>query len=245
MATFTTGAPIALITGANRGIGIGLARELKKLGYNVIGTARNVAPESTEELRKVAYAVVQLDTSQSESISKLVPQLEKLNVTHIHCLVNNAGIFDGVPFDKVTADIFADTFATNATGPFLITRALMPMLRAAAAEGKHQAMVVQVSSTLGSIQLNQNNEFQMPVAYAYRASKAALNQVNRSLAAILEKDKVACVAVCPGHTQTEGSGFAGQYTLEESTGKVSKLIQNFGMKDTGKFYYLEGNEQPW
>ncbi|KAL7753033.1 hypothetical protein RI367_001484 [Sorochytrium milnesiophthora] len=245
MASFVPDAPIALITGANRSLGLGFARELKNLGYNVIGTSRSVSDKDVAELRKVAYVVVQLDTSSEQSINGLMEQLQKHNISHIDLLVNNAGIYGFESLDGVTTERMLKEFTINAIGPVLVTRALLPLLRASVKRGKHPTKVAQVSSTMGSIAKTTADGFVPGASYAYRASKAALNILTKNMSVELHKDGISLFCLCPGYVQTEGTGGQGHYTVEQSTGKLAKIIKDASMDTTGKFIYVEGEEIPW
>ncbi|KAL7753171.1 hypothetical protein RI367_001625 [Sorochytrium milnesiophthora] len=238
-------APIALVTGANRGIGLGLARELKKHGYNIIGTSRSTNNKDVAELRQVAFAIVQLDTSSEDSISSLPEQLRKHNIQRIDLLCNNAGVAGLETLDGISGAEMTRIFTTNAVGPMLITKALLPLLRASASHGQFQTKVVQVSSTMGSIAKAGPDGMMSGVAYAYRASKAALNMLTRTLSVELQKDKIACLLLCPGYVKSDMNHGNGYYTIEDSTGKLAKIIKDATMETTGKFIYVEGEEIPW
>ncbi|KAL7749682.1 hypothetical protein RI367_004910 [Sorochytrium milnesiophthora] len=245
MVSVNPDAPFALVTGANRGLGLGFARQFKQQGYNVIGTSRSVHDQDTAELRQVAFAVVQLDTSSEQSIDGLLAQLDKHNISHIDLLCNNAGIISVEPLDAITGADMALMFNTNTIGPLLVVKALLPLLRASAMRGQHQTKVVQISSSMGSIAKAVPGGFLPGTAYAYRASKAALNMLTKNLSVDLLKDSIVCFCMCPGYVQTDGSGGKGNYTVEESTGKLAKIIQEATMDTTGKYIYVTGDELPW
>jgi len=173
-----------LVTGANRGIGLELVRQMRARGHQVIGTARK--PEQAMELKETGARVVQLDVTDSNSIRAMAEQLKG---QRIDLLINNAGMlghnaqsFAEADFDQVIA-----TFDVNSLGPMRVTQALLPNILAGS--GK---TVIQISSTMGSIANNSGGY------YGYRASKAALNMLNSSLALELADNGITSVVMHPG-----------------------------------------------
>jgi len=144
-----------LITGANRGIGLELARQLSERGALVIGTARK--PAEASELKALGVRVEQLDVTDGESVAALAKRLDGLA---IDTLINNAGVggLQAANLAAVDFDDMAFTFSVNSFGPLRVTSALLDNLQAG--EGKQ---VVNISSIMGSIELNQGGY------YAYRA----------------------------------------------------------------------------
>ena len=230
MATAATG-PTVLITGANRGIGLEYARQFAEKGYQVLGTARH--PSDAKELSAVASRVEQLDVTDATSVAALATRLRDVP---IDILVNNAGIFDrqDVTVDKVDFGMMEQTFAVNTLGPLRVTQALLPNLRA----GKRRT-VVSMSSQLGSIE-NSNGRW-----YAYRTSKAALNQINKTLSAELAPEGFICVVLHPGWVRTDMGGSSATYAPQESVGGLLAVIEKLGPADNGRFYDFQGKPIPW
>ena len=160
-----------LITGANRGLGLGMAKHAKARGFDVIGTARN--PENADELNEIASLVLPLDTSDADSIASLSNQLDG---KPIDILVNNAGIFPHECDDINDLDLetLERVIRVNTFGPILTTRALIKNL----AQGKRK-LNVSITSNLGSI--TDATLGQMGFL-GYRTSKAALNMANAVIA---------------------------------------------------------------
>jgi RNA-binding protein with serine-rich domain 1 len=184
------------------------------------------------------YKIVQLDTTDEASILRAA---EDLKDEAIDLVINNAGITIGGGLDVTTKEEMLQQFDVNCVGPFLVTRALIPHLKAAVA--KHgAASVVQVSSYLSSIALNVGGMFG---CYGYRASKAALNMTMVSLALDLQSDGVATFAIHPGHVSTDINNYTGEISLDTSVGGMVPLIQKLTIADTGKFYDYNGNSLPW
>jgi NAD(P)-dependent dehydrogenase (short-subunit alcohol dehydrogenase family) len=230
MATAAT-PPTVLITGANRGIGLEYARQFAAKGYKVIGTARD--PADAKELAAVASRVEPLDVTDAASVAALAKRLDGVA---IDILVNNAGMFDrkDVSVDRVDFAMMEQTFAVNTLGPLRVTQALLPNLRA----GKRRT-IVNMSSQLGSIEQSNGTW------YAYRASKAALNQINRTLSAELAPAGFTCVVLHPGWVRTDMGGAGATYAPEESVRGLITVIEKLGPADNGRFYDFKGNAIPW
>jgi NAD(P)-dependent dehydrogenase (short-subunit alcohol dehydrogenase family) len=154
-----------LVTGANRGIGLEMVKQMKDRGLNVIGTARK--PDEAKELRATGARVEQLDVTDAASLAALASRLEGVA---IDMLVNNAGVGGQPPVSFRETDFAAIdwTFAVNSIGPMRVTQALLKNLEA----GRHKT-IIQISSVMGSIERNRGGY------YGYRASKAALNMMNK------------------------------------------------------------------
>ena len=220
-----------LITGANRGIGLELARQYTAAGWQVVGTARK--PEQAEELRALDARVLQLDVTDQQSVDRMAQELGDQSVD---LLINNAGIFPRVrTITDVSFDDVTRTFAVNTIGPMRVTRALLPNLR-----GGQVKKIVNITSRLGSIADNSGGGF-----YGYRESKAALNMFTRSLANELSGDGFTCVVVHPGWVQTDMGGASATLTVEESAQGIRNVIANLSPDDSGTFWNYDGAPLPW
>jgi NAD(P)-dependent dehydrogenase (short-subunit alcohol dehydrogenase family) len=242
MATSSThAAPLrVVITGANRGIGLGLAKRAAELGHAVIGTARD--PSRAGELATITGAagrvrVEALDTASEESCRALA---ERLAGVPIDVVINNAGVFPdhGKGLIEFDASAYAECLRTNAIGPLLVTRALLPGVRAG-----RKKLVLQISSTMGSIAsaskgANRGN-------LAYHASKAALNMATVLVASELRDDGVACVCMCPGWVRTDMGGANAHLAPMESASAIWATIDRLGLADSGRFINREGVTIPW
>jgi NAD(P)-dependent dehydrogenase (short-subunit alcohol dehydrogenase family) len=223
--------PTVLVTGANRGIGLEYARQFHAKGYRVIGTARD--PAEAADLAKVSDRVEALDVTDAASVAALA---QRLKGVPIDILVNNAGMFDrrDTAVEKVDFEIMEQTFAVNTLGPLRMVQALLPNLRAG-----QRKVIVNMSSQLGSIG-NSTGEW-----YAYRASKAALNQINRSLSLELGKEGFRSVVLHPGWVRTDMGGEQATYTPEESVSGLVAVIEGLGPDDNGRFLDFRGQPIPW
>ncbi|XP_057203627.1 C-factor [Triplophysa rosa] len=158
----------------------------------------------------------------------------------LNCLINNAGINVVANLDAVTADKMLENFHTNSVAPLMLTKAMLPLLNRAAAKGTstgiHRAAVINMSSLLGSEELNwgeQSNSFKW---YPYRASKSALNIITRCLAVDLEEHGILCMALHPGWAPL---------ITEESIASVLNVIGGLSERDHGSFLHYNGEELPW
>uniref|UniRef100_K3WSA4 Ketoreductase domain-containing protein n=1 Tax=Globisporangium ultimum (strain ATCC 200006 / CBS 805.95 / DAOM BR144) TaxID=431595 RepID=K3WSA4_GLOUD len=231
-------AKTVLITGSTRSIGLKLAELYIKRGWNVIGVARDL--NRADQLKSLSpYKIVQLDASDEASIVDAAKQLEG---EPIDLVINNAGIFDDLDLASVTKDEFMRAFEVNSVGPFLVTRALLPNLRLAAANSG-SACVAQISSRLGSI--GHNTSTHGGGIYSYRASKAAINMINSSLAVDLKSDSIVCVVLHPGYVATDLNGHQGTISTDTSVGGLVGVIDKLSIAETGKFFDYTGTELPW
>jgi NAD(P)-dependent dehydrogenase (short-subunit alcohol dehydrogenase family) len=220
-----------LVTGANRGIGLAFARALSVRGDRVIATAR--LPEKARDLAKLDVQVEQLDVADEKSISALAHRLagEPLDV-----LINNAGIGDAGPrFSLLSMKDLERAFRVNSIGPVAVAAALLPNLRAGT-----RRTIVNLSSGLASISENDSGGW-----IAYRASKAALNQLTRTMAAELKKDRFICIAICPGWVRTDMGGSGAPLSPDASVAAMLGVLDRLTLSDTGRFLDRRGKALPW
>lgn len=216
-----------LITGANRGIGLAFARVYHDRGERVVATARR--PDEAHELRELGVRIESLDQDDDASVSALAGRLSD---TAVDLLLLNAGILASDRLDDLDLDSVARQLSTNAVGPLRVVRALRPHLERSASP-----KVVALSSVMGSIGSNREGGY-----YGYRASKAALNAIARSLAADLP---FPVTLVHPGYVRTRMTGEQGEITPEEAAASLSELIDRIDDSMSGRFYDRHGQELPW
>lgn len=224
--------PTYLITGANRGLGLEFARQLsKREGVTILATARE--PAKATELARLVHEVIALDVQDEASIAALG---QKLRDRPVDVLINNAGVSsDQKTVESLTQAELRRVFDINAFGPMLVTRAAMPALRVG--QGRK---VFNITSMLGSIANNSGGS-----SYAYRASKAALNQLTVSLANELRSDGFTCVVVHPGWVKTDMGGPSAPLTTEQSVAAMLKLLDGLKPGDSGKYFNYDGGTLPW
>ena len=232
-------ASTVLITGANKGIGLAVARQLGERGYAVwIGARDGERGEATAAgLRREGgdARALTLDVTDDASVRAAADHLER-EVGALDVLVNNAGISIGTPA-RATEEPVADVramFEVNTFGPLRVTQAFLPLLRAAKG-----ARVVMMSSGLGSIaEAGDPAGLFWGVGYAgYCASKAALNMLTVKLAKELLADGIRVNAADPGFTATDLNGHTGSRTVEQAAGAVVELATLGFIGPTGGFFH--------
>ena len=228
---------IALVTGANRGIGFEVSRQLGALGFTVLLGCRN--PAHGEKAQEILHAEaitakwVELDVSSSSSIEAVAARIER-EYSYLDVLVNNAAIhYDN--WQRVTqADmtIVEEAISVNTLGPWLLSMALLPMLRKSRAP-----RIVNVSSASGSITSMSGG------TPAYSTSKAALNAITRMMALELEPEGFLVNAVCPGWTQTDMGGHGGRPVADGARGIVWAATLDQAGPSGG--FFQDGEPLPW
>jgi NAD(P)-dependent dehydrogenase (short-subunit alcohol dehydrogenase family) len=220
-----------LITGANRGIGLELARQYAAAGWRVIGTARR--PETAHELREIAHEILQLDVTEQETVDGLARDLAD---RPIDVLINNAGIQPLMwKLEEVDFGEFARSLNVNTVGPVRVVQALLPNLRSG-----ERRKVVNVTTNLSSIAGNTDGGF-----YGYRESKAALNMFTRSLAAELGPEGFICIVLHPGWVRTDLGGPDAPLHVTESVTGMRRVIDGLVPADNGSFQTYSGERMDW
>jgi NAD(P)-dependent dehydrogenase (short-subunit alcohol dehydrogenase family) len=250
--------PVALVTGANKGIGLQIAKDLVAHGFTVLVGSRNFdhGKIAAKSVGADAHAL-QLDVTDPASISAASERVRK-EFGRLDVLVNNAGISNAmllvdkpdwtledaarlgrasvVPLDEVRA-----VFETNVFGVIAVTQAMLPLLREASA-----ARIVNVSSAAGSLARNsdQANPHRALFGPSYSASKTALNAITLAFAIDLEPTGIKVNAACPGFTATDLNNFAGTRTVEQAAREPVRLALLGPDGPTGKFSNEDG-VIPW
>ncbi|XP_041131018.1 C-factor [Polyodon spathula] len=244
-----------MITGANRGLGLQMVETLVNSSHcprKVIATTRDKSRAmALLDLAKKhpSIHVVTLDAINQDSIEQASKEVESLlGDEGLNCLINNAGINISGTLETVEAEQMMKNYETNAVSPLMITKAFLPLLKKAAKQGTgmgiHRAAVINVSSLLGSIELNwgPGGEFK---TYPYRTSKAALNMLTRCLAVDLTPEGILVMAVHPGWVQTDMGGPDALLSKEESINGVLSVIGSLSEKNNGGFLDYTGKTLPW
>ena len=239
---------VALITGANKGLGYEMASQLAKSGVTVVLAARDKAKgeAATEKLKKEGLDVrfLKLDVTNKKDYAEAAAYLEK-NFGKLDILINNAGIsadgLAGTSASATTEQSLQDTFATNFFAPIALTRALLPLLRKSEA-----GRIVNMSSILGSqtLHADPNSPIYNFKSLSYDASKAALNSFTIHLAHELKDTKIKVNSAHPGWVKTDMGTDAAPMELPEGgkTGVALALLDESG--PTGGFFHL-GQPLPW
>ncbi len=217
----------AVVTGANRGIGFEIARQLGALKWEVLLTARNAIKGSNaaSELRKLGYDVdfLELDVANEVSISDFIRKLGD-TAPEVDVLINNAGVYlDGnQQAHRVDFDIVHDTMQVNFYGPWQLIIGILPFLRKSS-----DPRIINISSGMGAL-----NE--MGGGYpAYRVSKTALNSLTKMLASELSSIKIS--TMCPGWVRTDMGGSGATRSVEKGAETAIWLATGHDIS-SGKFY---------
>jgi NAD(P)-dependent dehydrogenase (short-subunit alcohol dehydrogenase family) len=219
---------LALVTGANRGIGLALVQSLLRRGSHVIGACRIASPALAQSGAEVVDGI---DVTSEEGVAKLA---QAVGDRKLDLLVNNAGILlwgdqlSGIDFDGVLKQ-----FEVNALGPLRVTAALRTRL----AKGGKVALI---TSRMGSIDDNGSGG-----AYGYRMSKAALNMAGKSLAVDLKPAEVAVAILHPGMVKTDMVGEHGQIEPADAAKGLLARIDELTLEKTGGFWHANGQSLPW
>ena len=238
---------VVLVTGANKGIGFEVSRQLGRAGFTVLLGARDTArgEEAAKKLRGEGLDVrfVKADLNQAvESGMALAKQIGE-EFGHLDVLVNNAGLADREdgPASSVGIETLRRTFETNFFGTVALTQPLLPLLRAA-----ERARIVNVSSGLGSIAINNdpNTPFYHVKILGYNASKVALNMFTVDLAYDLRDTKIKVNSVSPGFVDTDMNNHTGTDTVEEGAIAIVRLAQLPDDGPTASFMHKDGT-YPW
>ena len=237
---------IALITGANKGIGLQVSRELALLGHTVLIGARSkargteVEKNFTEEgLHAVFVPIDVTDHSTIEAAANLIGE----RFGRLDVLINNAGIAleTGAPPSQVSMETLRKTFETNVFGAFAVLQTMLPLLRKSEA-----GRVVNMSSGLGSLTQNSdpNYEFAPVKLLAYNSSKTTINAFTVQLAYELKDTSIKVNSADPGFTATDLNNHSGTRTVQQAARIVVRLATLPESGPTGGFYD-ENGRVPW
>ena len=249
-ATNGQGGKVALISGANKGLGLETARQLGKQGITVLLGARDLAKgeAAADKLRGegIDARAVKLDVVKAADISAVAKTIES-EFGRLDILVNNAGVqvepegFSGNNVETVTSEQLQTTFATNFFGAVALTQALLPLLRKSDA-----GRIVNLSSILGSQTLHASPEspFYGTKAFAYDASKTALNSFTIHLAQLLKDTKIKVNSAHPGWVKTDMGTDAAPMGLVEGAKTEVDLAMLPADGPSGEFVHM-GETLPW
>lgn len=219
-----------LITGANRGIGLELARQLAGRGDRVIATCRN--PDGAHQLRATGARVERLDVTDPETVAAAAAAVDH----GLDLLINNAGVgVRGAALGEFEYERFRRFFEVNTLGALRVTEAFLPHLR----EGDRR-VIANITSRMGSIADNTSGG-----SYEYRASKAALNMATRSLSIDLGGEGFTCMVLHPGWVRTDMGGASAPLSARDSAAGLIRLLDGADDELSGGFYDHSGQLLPW
>ena len=248
--------PVALVTGANQGIGLQIAKELVAHGFIVLVGSRNLERgEAAARTIDGDARVLQLDVTDQASITAAAEHIRK-ELGRLDVLINNAAISNtrktpgmslqeyakisrpsNVPLDEVRA-----VWETNVFGVLAVTQAMLPLLRETPG-----ARIVNVSSGVGSLTMNSDpaSPWRSVFGPVYPASKTALNAITLAFAIELEPSGIKVNAVSPGFTKTNLNGYEGPETVEEGAAEAVRVALLGPDGPTGTFTHAKLGKLPW
>jgi NAD(P)-dependent dehydrogenase (short-subunit alcohol dehydrogenase family) len=217
----------AVVTGANRGIGLELARQLKARGVEVLAACRR--PSS--ELSELGVELIQgVDVASEEGVARLAQGVAGRGVD---LLVNNAGVLHRNRLDALDWPSIEAQMQVNAFGPLRVVASLRDSLG-------RGAKVAIVTSRMGSLADNSSGSH-----YGYRMSKAAANMAGVSLARDLAPSGVSVCLLHPGYVRTEMTGGRGNWNADEAAAGLLARIDELQLASTGSFWHADGQTLPW
>ena len=217
-----------LITGANRGIGLELVRQLKKRGDDVIATCRSASAELNSLSVRVETGI---DINSGDSVMRL---RENLNDTKIDILIQNAGIAEFNSLANLDPQSIVHQFEVNALSPLCFVQAMLCHL-------SKPAKIALISSRMGSIEDNSSGG-----SYGYRMSKVALCMAGKSLSVDLKSKDISVAIIHPGLVSTRMTGFTSNgIQPQESVKGIMERIDQLTIDNTGTFWHSNGEILPW
>jgi len=248
--------PIALVTGANQGIGLQIAKDLVTHGLTVLVGSRNFQRgEAAAKTIDGDARAIQLDVTDSASIAAAAERIRK-EFGHLDVLINNAAISHTGKMTSrsieeytqltrpsiVSLDEVRAVWETNVFGVLAVYQAMLPLLRKAPA-----ARIINVSSGVGSLTMNSDPKWHYRSIFSpvYPASKTALNAITVAMAIELEATGIKVNAVSPGYTKTNLNNYAGSETVEEGAAEAVRVALLGPDGPTGTFTHAKMGPLPW
>ncbi|MFE1770793.1 SDR family oxidoreductase [Streptomyces sp. NPDC059008] len=224
----------ALIVGASRSLGLGLATEYAQRGWEVIGTVRGDRRTGLHDLAEASDGRVTVESLDMTEPAEIAALRERLAKRTLDLLFVNAGITRGdIPVGEVPTEMFAEVMVTNALSPMRVVESFRSLVAPTGTIGV-------MSSRQGSLGLNTKGGHDV-----YRASKSALNQLMRSYAARYADATHTLLLLCPGHVRTELGGPAAPLTIDQSVPGVVDTINRHGGEPGLKFLNYQDQPVPW
>ena len=226
-----------VITGANRGIGLGFVTHYISEGWTVFALHRGELNEALKNLSSTDnnnIYCLNVDLSDGDSICNVANDITKLS-TGVDLLINNAGLAEHELFGELTQQALMNSYQINTVAPALLTQALAEQLNV-------NAKVIQLSSGLASIKQNNSplSEFD-----GYCMSKAALNMLTRRLASKFLEKKIVVNAISPGWVKTEMGGDEAPTTVLDAVCSITQTINELTLNNSGCFMDEKGEVIEW
>ena len=218
---------VAVVTGANRGLGLEFCRQLKDRKSEVVAVCR----QSSTGLENLGVRIIAgVDVTRDDDRQSLYQELSQ---DRIELLVNNAGILSNEHLDDLNAQRILNQFTTNALAPLLLTQTLLPLFAV-------PSKIAMITSRMGSIKDNTSGS-----RYGYRMSKCALNMAGVSLAHDVKAKGIALALLHPGYVRTGMTGHNGHIDSPESVRGLLQRIDELTLATTGQFWHMSGSRLDW
>lgn len=227
-----------VVTGANRGLGLSLARAAVAKGHHVIGGCR--APESADALHALGAEVHRFNAADFASIDAFAASIGD---RHVDIVFNSAGV-DARAFGAdntnrsaltISAEHFEAVMRVNVTGPLMLVERLTPALR------KANGTIVNISSQIGSLTI----AMQMSTDVSYAASKAALNMVTAKQAQAFAREGVTAITMHPGWLRTDMGGTSADLDPDDAATQILAVAEGITHDNNGQFFRWDGTIHPW
>lgn len=220
----------ALVTGANRGIGLALVQKLRARGDEVIGVCRRGSAALTATGARVESDI---DVTDAQALTELA---QNLGSTQLDALWLNAGILERENLGAIDAagfDSLRRQFEVNALGPLRVVQAMLRHL------GRGSKVAI-ITSRMGSIADNDSGGY-----YGYRASKAAVNAIGKSLAVDLAPRGIGVFMLHPGYVATDMVGGGGDISPAQAAERLVGVMDGLSIANSGSFWHSNGASLPW
>ncbi|KAI4461247.1 short-chain dehydrogenase/reductase [Holotrichia oblita] len=243
-----------LITGCNKGLGLGIVKALVKKSNPpqiLIATCRDIG--KAEELQSVANQnkfvhLLEINLKDLQAFPSFVQQVSTIVKDNgLNVLFNNAGVSPKFTrLGLVKAEQLIDAFETNTLAPIMLSKAFLPLLKQSAEKnsskplGIERAAIINMSSYLASMDMNTTGGL-----YPYRCSKVALNMATRTMSIDLKNDGILATALHPGWVKTSMGGSNAPMEIEQSCTAIVDLLSKLGEEHNGNFYQYDGQKLPW
>ena len=227
-----------LITGANRGLGLGLVKKYLENNEKVFCTTRNISKSKELKLLKEKHTN-NLEICELDLLDKDSPNILSNFLVNkpIDLFINNAGVIgqSAQHFKSISLNPWIEVLKINLIAPLLITQSIIKNI-----EKSSEKRIYILSSKVGSIEDNKSGGM-----YVYRSSKSALNQIVKSLSIDLKPLGISVISLHPGWVRTEMGGPNALISVEESVNGMFGVISNTNIRNSGQFINYDGTQIPW
>ena len=229
-----------LVTGASRGIGFELCKQLLEQNHEVIAAYRSHSTAKALldlEHNSRNLHLIEMDVNSDKSVHMALNTITE-QFDHLDTVFNNAGILDWGTLDKISTETFREIYETNVIGAFRVSKASLSLL-----QNSNNPLIVNISSRLGSISLRGHS--QLGGAIAYQCSKAALNMLTAQMSIDYKELGVRVISISPGWVRTDMGGKEAKYEVQESVRLFTSQIEQLETNESGIFIGEDGEIIPW